>query len=236
VATQECIDRHQHESGVWSVAFASNDGTKLVSGGRKGELWWWDRKTGTKSSIPGHRQDATVCCVKASPNFQFFVSGTVWVAGHYEERDNEAIIWDLRGNQPRKLGDPLRGHVVSSIAFSSDSQYFALGRAASTVEIRRLCDQSQVTVLHGEGTWMTGVAFSPDGDYIFTAGASGEIRIFRNWELTENERQVTVFRTEDQLRRVEFFAHGTSFVTGAMDGYIRMWRAEEQTHKEVSIP
>ena len=72
---------------------------------------------------------------------------------------------------------------------------------------------------------MTGVAFSPqeDDDCVLTAGASGEIRIFRNWSEAENAEPVAVIRTDDQFRAIEFFPDGNAFVTAGMDGYIRVW-------------
>jgi hypothetical protein len=63
---------------------------------------------------------------------------------------------------------------------------------------------------------MTGVSFSPDVKYLITAGMSGEIRIFRNWNREGVEQDVTMIPGIDQLRRIEFLPGGNAFVTASM--------------------
>ena len=225
VRTRQCIDTlNTHRQVVYSVAFTARDGTRLAAGGRSGDLWLWDRNTGEKTEVAGHRADACVCTLKASPDFRYLVSGTVW-AGDANGRDNEAIVWDISGPKPVKIRDPLRCQAVSSIGFSLDG-CFALGENSSSVQVRRLNDLAERTTLTGEGTWLTGVSFSPDGEYAVTAGSSGEIRVFRDWERIGDRQEAIVIRTEDRLRRIEFFPDGEAFVTGGMDGYIRVWRLD----------
>jgi WD40 repeat protein len=215
-----------HQQNVYSVAFASSDGTKVVSGGGKGEMWWWDRTTKKGTPVSGHRDDATICCLKASPDSRRLISGTVWGT------KTEAIIWDISGGAPAASGEPVEaGSVVSSISFSPDSERFALGLIQPTVCIRRLSDGAEERILVGEGPWMSGAAFSPKGEHLVAAGASGELRIYRNWRAPNGDRDVTVFRTTDEFRRVEFFPDGKAFVTASMDGDIRVWRLEEPVRR-----
>jgi WD40 repeat protein len=225
VATGECIDRHdRHKDEAWSVAFASADGMKLISGGKQGELWWWDRTSGLTKQILGHRQDVAVWWIKATRAFHFLVSGSIWPTSG-DTSDNEAIVWELKDDGPVKLGESLHTSGVCSLAFDQTEQYFAIGTSAPTVAIRRFRDQGLVQNLDGGNPWVTGVAFSPHEDCVLTAGASGELRIFRNWSEAENAEPVAVVRTDDQFRVVEFFSDGNAFVTAGMDGYIRVWRA-----------
>jgi WD40 repeat protein len=226
VASGKCIDRHdRHQDEAWSVAFASADGMKLISGGKQGELWWWDRTSGLQKRIPGHRQDVAVWWIKTTSAFRYLVSGSIWPTSG-DTSDNEAIVWELKADGPVKLGESLPTLGVCSIALDQKEQYFAMGTSAPTVTIRRFHDRGLEQSLEGGNPWVTGVAISPqeDDDCVLTAGASGEIRIFRNWSEAENAEPVAVIRTDDQFRAIEFFPDGHAFVTAGMDGYIRVWR------------
>lgn len=221
------VESHScHQQAVYSVAFASSDGTKLVSGGQRGELWWWDRTAKKGTRVTGHRDDETICCLTSSPDFRRLISGTVWGIR------SEAIIWDISGGAPVASGEPVdAGSVVSSISISPESEHFALGLIQPKVRIRRLSDSAEERTLVGEGPWMSGAAFSPNGEHFVTAAASGQLRIYRNWRAPNVDRDVTVFRTADAFRRVEFFPNGKAFVTASMDGNIRVWRLEEPVRK-----
>jgi WD40 repeat protein len=121
-----------HLGKVQSVAFLSRDGFTLASGGAGGELSLWDVTSTKGQPCPGHRRDGTVWCIKVSPDYRVLVSGTCWTP----DRKEEAILWDINGSELKmRRGSPLPSPTFNSIAFSPDSQYFALGCVSPMVKI-----------------------------------------------------------------------------------------------------
>jgi WD40 repeat protein len=74
----------------------------------------------------------------------------------------------------------LQGHgdIVSSVAFSPDSQYVASGSSDGTVKIWETGSGACVETLPGHGDKVSSVAFSPDGQYVVSGSWDGSAKIW----------------------------------------------------------
>ena len=76
-------------------------------------------------------------------------------------------------------------------------------------------------VLHGNGTWLTSIAYSPDGKSLVAASPAGEIRFWRA-ATGEPTGSLTVDRG---IRRAFFAPNGNGIVWASMDGTVEYWSA-----------
>ena len=76
-------------------------------------------------------------------------------------------------------------------------------------------------MLHGNGSWLTSIAYSPDGKSLVTASPAGEIRFWRA-ATGEPTGSLTVDRG---IRRAFFAPNGNGIVWASMDGTVEYWSA-----------
>ena len=76
-------------------------------------------------------------------------------------------------------------------------------------------------VLHGNGTWLTSIDYSPDGKSLVAASPAGEIKFWRA-STGEPTGSLTV---DKGIRRVFFAPNGNGIVWASMDGTVEYWSA-----------
>lgn len=147
-----------------TIATAHADGT--VQLWKYHEFGLWGGYSVRGDPIRAHEDEAL--CVMFSPDGSMLVS-----AG----RDATVRLWNIDGTPH---GDPIRGHVVSSLQFSPDGQLFATGGVDGTVQLWNLDG-----TVHGEPIRTEGdqpgqgtVTFSPDGQLFATGRMDGSVQLW----------------------------------------------------------
>ena len=79
----------------------------------------------------------------------------------------------------------------------------------------------EVQILGGHSSWVTAVAWSPDGHHILTASRDRTARI---WDATTGDNTLTLTHT-NSLSAVAWSPDGHHILTGSMDGTARIWDA-----------
>ena len=74
--------------------------------------------------------------------------------------------------------------------------------------------------LEGHTNWVMGVAFSPDGSRLASAGADQTVRI---WDVARGRELLTLRGPEDRVHGVAFSPDGASLAAASADGLVRVW-------------
>jgi WD40 repeat protein len=164
VSWREKVSFPDHESDVAFVAL-SPDGDMLAVNCR-GQIRFYDPRTGKRMFSVGKENDPSVLCGKFSPNGRALAVGTL---------DGKVKCVDLAS---RSVTATLVGHVdaVSSLAFSPDGRTLATGSWDSTIRLWNVASLREVGVLEGHRGRVHAVAFSPDGRVLASGGEIDDSR------------------------------------------------------------
>ncbi|MBV8541347.1 MAG: pentapeptide repeat-containing protein, partial [Pseudonocardiales bacterium] len=140
-----------HTGGVLAVAW-SPDGTRLLTGGRDGDVRVWDAASGEPlHRLTGHTD--WVWAVAWSPD------GTRLLTGG---GDGTVRVWDAASGEPLHR---LTGHTdwVWAVAWSPDGSRLLTGGGDGTVRVWDAASGEPLHRLTGHTDWVWAVAWSPDG-------------------------------------------------------------------------
>jgi WD40 repeat protein len=136
-----------------------------------------------------------------------------------DQQNNAIRLWELATNREAAV---LQQAGVSVIHFSKDGQFLVGGeRASAVVRIWDLASAREKLAIGAHVGGVPGLAFSPDGRYLASAGKDRAVRI---WDPASGRlvQELTGFGGEVQT--VAFSPDGSILATGDWAGAIRFWQ------------
>ena len=216
-ATARALSLLPSERPVYSVAFSV--GGIVAAGLLNGMVELWEVETGERIGTLRHGGPAT--SVVFSPD------GTVLASGGF---GNQIIkVWEVATRRQVAMWEvPRDGHSRSrSLAFSPDGSQLVSGFQDGTVRLWDVDTQTEIATLEGHPSWITSVAYSPNGDHLASA-SYGDYDTVRLWDVATRSQvaalEVPGIRTES----VVFSPDGNILATGSQRGHITLWDVATQ--------
>ncbi len=173
----------------------------------------------------GHTSD--VLSVAFSPDGKTLASGSF---------DSTVKLWDVQtGQQIRSL----EGHtdIVPSVAFSPDGKTLASGSCyrnkrpmikgleclEGEIKLWNIETGEQVISMKGDHTWVTEVAFSPDGKTLASRSFDKTIKL---WNVETGQLLKSLEGHTDTVNSVAFSPDGKTLATGSSDKSVKLWNVE----------
>jgi len=223
-----------HQRTVWSVGF-SPDGQTVVTAGDDGTLVnrfitvrLWNLSGEQLTEFEVHQKQ--INHISFSPDGQLIATAA---------KDGTTKLWDLSGEE---LGANFQGTqgAIQSVSFSPDGQYLATAGTNGTVKlwdiskfsknqlkpwIRRFGRKQPILPIEefkGHKGAIQSVSFSPDGQYLTTAGNDGTVRV---WVMPN--KPSSLWEENQGSYWLSFSPNGQLFATGGKGG-VQLWNLSGQ--------
>jgi WD40 repeat protein len=225
VQSGRLVHKLNEHAALGSYLRFSEDGKKLVTGGRSNMLAIWDCATGKvvrEFPAPPHGVAA----------FLTFRDGRLLVLeSPNNDDDGEApiAIWDAIAN---RMVRRFVGHASGtrpSIGLSRDDRMLASRSADKTIRVWEVAsggercrfDEPGEQRFTGEWTGTQFLAFSPDSRTLVTGGSDDPLA--RRWDLTIGKELRPLAGHRSWIGAIEFSANGRVLATGSQDTTTILW-------------
>ncbi len=204
-----------HNGMITSLAFSA-DGKMLISGGYDGYLKGWRKTEGLMPILPSPIQaehiPLRINSIAINRDGRFLAAAC----------DSGLIhLLDKTTGEVTKIRT-LRATRLSSIAFSNNDQYLAVGTTDGAVLVWPIADLSVEPLgFFGHSSGITQVVFSRDSQFLASASFDKTIRI---WSMEKPEDRPIVLEGHDYwVWSISFNSDGSKLISGSTDRTIRIW-------------
>ncbi|WP_353258707.1 WD40 repeat domain-containing protein [Prochlorothrix hollandica] len=215
-----------HQGWVLDLNFSA-DGQRLVTGGSDGMVRIWSRSGQLLHTLPGDQ--GWVYEVAFSPDGAFIAS---------RGRSGTVRLWTAQGQLLGQLSDNVDANGSSpiySLLFSPDGTLLATRSQDNGVRLWQLPTREAstsgssalsfpVTLLKDHQGEIYDMAFTPDSEFVATAGADGTVRL---WDLQGKPRSV-LRSNSAEIYSLSISGDGQTLATGSSDGSTRLWTLDGQ--------
>jgi cytochrome c len=196
-----------HDAAVNDVAFLPGD--QAISASDDGTLAIWDLAGERRTArLAGH--NGKVAAIAIAPDGRLAASAG-W--------DRTVRIWDLE-TRTAVLELPAQDN-VNAVQFSPDGTRVLAGNSDGSIQIWRVADGNQLTVLNGHDFAVTALELSADGKLAASASIEETVQL---WDLEQGAPTLTLYGHEGPVLTVAFSADRGLVASGGIDGTVRVWR------------
>jgi WD40 repeat protein len=226
-----CVTLNGHTRQVFSVDF-SDDGQYLASASQDRTVRLWD--------VAAAREVHTL---SAHTDTVFAVAldrGGLIVSGSY---DGTSKVWDARTGALRQtLGGPEAR--ARGLALSGDGKHLVTSSITPPYQVcrwnvcqreNRLQLEKQLPPLAGHNGPAFGVAFSPDGKFVASAGTDGQVIL---WDAATGQKQDPPARPRSRLRAWAVAFHpldGRRLAAGYSEKLVMIWDCDNVQKEPVTL-
>lgn len=202
--------------GVASIAFNAA-GTMFATADLNGHVYLWNAATDRMVRTLYWASSRGTVAVAFSPDGKLLAVG---------DRNGLTYLLDMPSGQLRAVLPCAGDAAVNAVAFSADGNFLAAGSASSR---RQVCVWSvsslaRVSMISGDGSGITAVAFSPDLTTLAVAEESGVVNLWQH-------QLAGTLRTPARARAnsVAFSPDSQFLAVGGSDGATRLWDLATRT-------
>ena len=109
---------------------------------------------------------------------------------------------------------------ASTLAFSPDSKFLAIGYADGSISVRNAQSGGASILMHGHTGTITGIAFSPAGGRIASASEDGTVR---QWETVAGQEVLILKPSKRKLTSLAVSHDGGRLIAGSQSGAVLLW-------------
>ena len=223
----ECLAEVGPGAG-WIRAVAGIDGRRVLFGADDGTVGCWTPEGGGWRRL-GERRPSLVTALAVGPDGRRAVSAT---SADTLRSESAVTLWDLD-----TAGEVWTRSVPSGLIHGAcllpGGDRVAIACSSARVMLLRLTDGSPELVLRHENErmsvpWISGVAASPDGRRLASAGSDDVINL---WELPSGKRLATLRGHHGTVRALAVAPDGRRLLSSSDDRTLRIWdlyRAERR--------
>ena len=224
-----------YDTGAVTGLSFSPDGKCMAIGRAGGTAWIWELAQGEKRQVWLNKHGGTVVGLAFSPDGKRLVSGG---------SDGTVRVWDAATRQ-ELVARNMSGSRVQCVALSRDGQRIAVGTfrvgengqpMPGEVKLWGSDLKQELCVIKGDTGIVCGVAFSPDGRLIATAGGEGSLTEpgpgkLRIWDASNGKLVHKFDGHRNKIMCVAFSPDGQYLASGGWDRTVRIW--DLQAKKEL---
>jgi WD40 repeat protein len=238
--TNPQLQQYEFEHTAWVAAVAYSPTTNMLASAgcasncENGELILWNVKNGYLDKITSITENLSeISSLAFNPDGSLLATGGCSKFDQGSCTQGQITLWDMKTYQP--IGKPITAYsdTIQTLAFSPDGTFLVSGGcgaydlSACTVGELRLWevqDQSQIgDPIRGHTSWITDMAFSPDGQAFASSNADGTIMLWDVRSAQEWKPRLTINAGLEIIISLDFSPDGKTLVSGGTDDQLRLW-------------
>jgi WD40 repeat protein len=137
----------------------------------------------------------------------------------------DIILYDVEKvnffTRNKKMSYKAYDYMITSIAFTGDSRYFATSSTDSIIKLWKVSNGKMVNVFKCRDE-VASICFSPDDRYLISSDADENLIL---WDV-DDEEEIETYSLRDMASAVQFSPNGKYIGSGDAEGNLILWEID----------